>query len=111
MTFDLTIVFEALITLVTAIALVFVIPLIRQKIGSGNTADFLRWVEIAVAAAEQLYNATDTTAKKTHVVKFLEKKGYTVDTEDLDNAIEAAVRKLHHELYGSEPVKVPTIEE
>ena len=58
----------------------------------------LRWVEIAVSAAEQLYDATQGNAKKQYVVSFLEERGYRVDEEELNLAIEAAVLRLHREI-------------
>ena len=42
----------------------------------------LRWVEIAVSAAEQLFDAKNGNAKKQYVVSFLEERGYRVDEED-----------------------------
>jgi hypothetical protein len=59
------------------------------------------WVDIAVAAAEQMYKATDGPMKKRYVVNYLSNKGFVVDEDELDLAIEAAVNRLHHELYGT----------
>ena len=36
--------------------------------------------------------------RKEYVVRFLESKGYDVDTQEVDSAIEAAVLKLHQKL-------------
>lgn len=101
MTIDLTAIFEAIIALVVALISVFVIPWVKSKIGADRMAEFLKWVEIAVAAAEQLYDSIDGDAKKHYVESFLRDKGYSVSTAELDVAIEGAVRKLHAELYGS----------
>lgn len=98
---DLTYIFQAITTLAVAIITAFFIPWIKEKIGSQNMDEFLRWVDIAVAAAEQLYESTDGDKKKAYVVQFLESKGFSIDTSAMNNAIEAAVLDLHNALYGS----------
>ena len=98
---NITPILNALIALVLSVVSAFLIPWIKQKLGEGNMTEFLRWVEIGVSAAEQLYYSTDGEKKKAYVLNFLAEKGFDVDEQDLDAAIEAAVKKLHNELYGS----------
>lgn len=95
---NITPIVEAGIFLIAAIVSAFVIPWIKSKAKNEDTANFLRWVEIAVAAAEQLYESTDGPAKKLYVLDYLSGKGITMDAADIENAIEAAVIKLHSEL-------------
>ena len=97
---DITPIVNAVIALLAAIVSSVVIPWIHAKIDDAETGQFLRWVEIAVAAAEQLYHTADGEAKKRYVLDYLEKKGYALDARDVNNAIEAAVLRLHNELYG-----------
>ena len=97
---DITKVFQAVITLAVALITAFVIPWLKNKVGAQNMEQLLAWVDIAVAAAEQLYDSADGDKKKDYVIHFLASKGFDVDTEVLDNAVEAAVLKLHNELYG-----------
>lgn len=97
-TINITPIIEAGVLLIAAIISAFVIPWIKSKAKNEDTTDFLRWVEIAVAAAEQIYESTDGAAKKNYVLAYLRGKGITVDAEDVENAIEAAVIKLHNEL-------------
>lgn len=97
---NITPIAQAVVVLIAAIITTFVVPWIKSKVNNEDMAIFLRWVDIAVAAAEQLYESTDGTAKKEYVLAYLRDKGYTVDVDDLENAIEAAVLKLHKELYG-----------
>lgn len=85
--------------LLAAVVSAFIIPWLKGKIGAQDMDDFLTWVDIAVYAAEQVYESTDGDKKKTYVMDYLESKGFKVDGEDLDNAIEAAVIRLHNELY------------
>ena len=101
MTIDLTEILSTVITLIAAIIAAFVIPWLKNKIGEQNMDEFMSWVNIAVAAAEQLYDSMDGEKKKAYVVEFLSSKGFKVDTEELDNAIEAAVLELHNALYNS----------
>ena len=58
----------------------------------------LRWVDIAVSAAEQLYDAAQGGQKKLYVLGFLRDKGYDIDEDEIDLAIEAAVLRLHKEI-------------
>ena len=99
MTIDITPVLNAVVALLAALVSAVFVPWLRSKLGAEKMAEFLRWVEIGVAAAEQLYSHTDTEEKKSYVMGFLKKKGFDVDTEEVDNAIEAAVLKLHKEMY------------
>lgn len=56
------------------------------------------WAKIAVAAAEQIYCGVGRgEEKKNYVLNFLMKKGFTLDTESINNAIEAAVKQLNSE--------------
>ena len=97
---DITPIIQAVVALAVALITAFVIPWMKNKIGAQNMDEFMRWVQIAVAAAEQLYESTDGDGKKAYVVNFLASKGFKVNPEEFDNAIEAAVLKLHNELYG-----------
>ena len=97
---DITPILQAVVTLAVALITAFAIPWLKKKIGAENMDEFMRWVQIAVAAAEQLYESTDGDGKKAYVVNFLASKGFKVNPEEFDNAIEAAVLKLHNELYG-----------
>lgn len=97
---DITPIANALIALAAAVVSAVVIPWICSKGDAEKLAEFLRWVEIGVAAAEQLFDSADSLKKKTYVVNYLKEKGYTADVDDIENAIEAAVLRLHKELYG-----------
>ena len=96
---DLTAVAQAMIALVTALIGLVAVPWLQAKFDAEEVADFLRWVEIGVAAAEQLYAVNDGAKKKNYVVNFLKERGFTVDSGEIENAIEAAVLQLHKELY------------
>ena len=95
---ELTEIVKLAIELIVACASLWLIPWLRAKLSAEEIADMLRWVEIAVSAAEQLYDATAGSAKKQYVVSFLEERGYRMDAEELNLAIEAAVLRLHKEI-------------
>ena len=102
---NITEVLEAFVYVFAVIVSLFVIPAIKNWVGAQNMDEFLKWVDIAVAAAEQLYNSTDGPKKKNYVLNYLTTKGFVVEDKELDLAIEAAVNRLHHELYGTVSVK------
>ncbi len=98
---DLTPIINAAVALIAALISAFVIPWIRRKTTAQDRDEFLKWVEIAVAAAEQLFHTTQGKEKKKAVVAFLEAQGFTFTESEIDAAIEAAVLKLHRELEAA----------
>lgn len=95
---DLTPIINAFIALAAALITAFAIPWIKRQTSAKDLEELLKWVEIAVAAAEQLFDSSQGEAKKKAVAAFLEEKGFTVSASELDSAIEAAVLKLHRGL-------------
>lgn len=95
---DITELVKSGIELVVVVASMWLIPWIRAKLGAEKTTEMLRWIEIAVNAAEQLYDVSQGGIKKSYVMDFLTGKGYDVKTKEVDLAIESAVLKLHKEL-------------
>ena len=73
---DLTPIFNAVIALLAALVTAFVIPWIKRKTNAQDREDLLRWVEIAVAAAEQLWDSTQGEEKKKAVLAFLREMGF-----------------------------------
>ena len=98
---EITEIAKILIELVVAIASLWLVPWLRAKLNAEQVADMLRWVEIAVSAAEQLYDAAQGSAKKQYVLDFLRDRGYEADEDELDLAIEAAVLRLHKEIVNA----------
>lgn len=95
---ELTEIICAVITLLAAIITATVVPWLKKKMSVQERNEMFKWVEIAVMAAQQLYHNLDGNMRKEYVVRFLESKGYDVDTQEVDSAIEAAVLKLHQQL-------------
>ena len=99
---DLTPLINAVIALAAAAVTAFVIPWLRKKLDENDLKQLESWVKIGVSAAEQLYNSLQGEEKKQYVLAFLREKGYDVSTQDVENAVEAAVLQLHSALYGAE---------
>ena len=96
---NLTPILNAMILVLSAVITTFLIPWIKRKISAEDLKTLEKWVEIAVAAAEQLYGAEQRAEKKKWVLEYLESHGYTVDPS-IDSMVEAQVLALHRELYG-----------
>lgn len=95
---DLTPIFNAFIALIAALISAFVIPWIKKKTNQQDRDDMMKWIEISVAAAQQLYHQLNGSERKEYVQQFLLSKGYDISSKEVDNAIEAAVLKLHQKL-------------
>lgn len=86
-----------IIAIATALITTFLIPYLRKKMTQTEWETTLNIIDMVVSAAEQMYpNAGD---RKKYVIAFLESCGITINETTL-NAIEAAVLRLHRELYG-----------
>lgn len=99
-TFDITELLKAVVELMAVLITLFVIPWLKRKVGNEKMADFLRWVEIGVLAAEQMYQSFEGEEKKNYVVGLLKEKGFKFTDAEVSAAIEGAVKTVHAELYG-----------
>lgn len=95
---DLTQIIVAVLTLVFSLISVFLIPYLKSKVSAEKFANIQMWVKIAVQAAEMLYVGTGRGGeKKKYVVQFLNSKGFSLNVEEIENLIEAAVMELRLE--------------
>ena len=93
---DITTIVEAVISLAVALATAFFIPWLKAKIDEEKLIELVRWVDIAVKAAEMIYTESGMGKfKKNYVKSFLESKGYSYDSESIDVLIESAVLALN----------------
>jgi len=100
MNFEITELLNTIIALMATVITTFVVPWIKRKVGNEKMTDFLRWVEIGVLAAEQMYKSFEGEEKKAYVVKLLNEKGFKFTDAEVSAAIESAVKSVHAELYG-----------
>jgi len=92
---DITQIIGIVITLIGAIVSAFVIPYIKARTTASQREQIQAWVNIAVAAYEQLIQGDKKGAeRKAAVLVWLNERGVTVDTDEIDAMIEAAVYKL-----------------
>lgn len=95
---DLTQIIVAVLSFMLSLVSAFLIPYIKEKVTAEQFATIKLWVKVAVQAAEMLYVGSGRgEEKKKYVVEFLNSKGFTLNTEEIDNLIEAAVLELKQE--------------
>lgn len=104
---DLTPVFNAAIALVAVLLTTFLVPWIKTKLNKEQTDSLLKWAEIAAAAAQQLYWDLDGETRKQHALELLAEKGFDINTAEVQNALEAAVLKLHSALEARGQLNTP----
>ena len=92
---DLTPIITTVLTLIFSLITAFLIPYIKTKVSAEQFATIKLWVQVAVQAAEMLYVGSGRgEEKKKYVLDFLNSKGFTLNTEEIDNLIESAVLEL-----------------
>lgn len=100
---DITPIIEAVIGLVAALITVFLIPYIKSKTTAEQREDLKDWIELAVKAAEKLYEGAGRgDEKRDFVLEWLEKHNFTVDDETLRLVMEAFVKDLDSEANKTE---------
>ena len=97
MMIDLTQIVVALIGVLSTVVTVFVIPLIRQRLSDGQLENLNRIVKIFVYAAEQLVGSGHGAEKKEKVRQWLMEHGIDANLEEVNAAIEAAVKEMNIE--------------
>lgn len=96
---DITEIIGAVVSLVIAVVSTFLVPYIKQKVDAEKLEKWKNLVEIAVNAAEQIYNTANAgEEKKNYVHAWLVEQGITYDEKTVDTLIEAAVSKLNQQL-------------
>ena len=99
---DITNIITAFIALLMAALSAFVIPWLRRQMAAEDLDDLLVWVEIAVAAAQQLYHSCDGEKRLQYALGVLADKGFDVDDKAVRSAVETEVLKLHRQLEGAD---------
>lgn len=97
---NLTPLFQAIIALLCAVITPRLVRWLNAKLDAADREELQFWTKLAVAAAEQLFKRSEADLKKQYVFDFLNERGFTIDFDEIDKAIEAAVLELHAGLYG-----------
>ena len=96
---DYTMLFEGILTVLFALVTLYIIPWIKSKVTAEELADIIKWVKIAVQAAEMIYKESGMgKAKKDYVLTFLADKGIKYDERQIDSLIESAVLELKEQM-------------
>ncbi|MHB1154028.1 MAG: phage holin, LLH family [Eubacteriales bacterium] len=95
---DITPICNIIIALVSTVVSAFLIPYIKSRISESNQIKLVKLVQVAVSAAEQIAQLTESTDKKMYVVDFLKRKGYTVNADDIGDEINALIEAAVYEL-------------
>lgn len=92
---DLTVLFQALITLAAALITYRLVPYLKEKLGNERLETAKIWARAAAAAAEELYQGSGRGEEKLkYVTEFLNDKGFTLDPENLQKIVEAELYSL-----------------
>lgn len=95
---EITEIVEIVIALIGAVLSAAVIPWIKARTDGTRRAELMRCIEVAVSAAEQIFPQKAGEIKKNYVTDLMDSLGYSIDGEEVNAAIEAAVLRLHKEL-------------
>ena len=88
----------AVIGLLSAVTTGFLIPYLKSITDESQQSKIFYWVDLAVRAAEQIFNEPDMgVTKKQYVIDFLNEKGIKITMEDLNILIEAVVQEMNLE--------------
>ena len=98
---DLTNIAVCLTALIVAVVTAFFLPWLRAHTSEQELAQLLKWVEIAVAAAQQLYHSYDGEKRLQHALGVLADKGFDINDKTVRSAVEAEVLKLHQKLENA----------
>lgn len=97
---DLTNLIEALIAVLVAVAMRYLIPWLKTKMSKDQEETLYTIVSIAVMAAEKLYGAKKGDDKLAYVERYLEARGVKVDTMRLKAYVNAAIKQMDQKQNG-----------
>lgn len=108
---DITVILELIIKLIFAVLTIFVVPklkaLISEKVAESDQKKIIRWVELAVQAAEEAERSglIDKKAKYTYALDFLEKRGVTFDPDTMQALIDSTCWELFNQFKKDSDVE------
>ena len=97
---DLTNLIEALIAVLVAVAMRYLIPWLKTKMSKDQEETLYTIVSIAVMASEKLYGAKKGDDKLAYVERYLEARGVKVDTMRLKAYVNAAIKQMDQKQDG-----------
>lgn len=100
---DITPILELAVKLIFALITIFLVPklkeLISTKVAESDQKKIIRWVELAVQAAEEAERSglIDKKAKYQYAKDFLEKRGVTFDADTMQALIDSTCWELFNQ--------------
>ena len=100
---DITPILELVVKLIFTLITIFLVPklkeLISTKVAESDQKKIIRWVELAVQAAEEAERAglIDKKAKYQYAKNFLEARGVTFDADTMQALIDSTVWELFNQ--------------
>ena len=100
---DITPILELAVKLIFIVVTIFLIPKIKEllaaKVAESDQKKLLRWVELAVQAAEEAERSglIDKKAKYQYAKDFLEKRGVTFDADTMQALIDSTCWELFNQ--------------
>lgn len=100
---DITPILELVVKLIFAAVTIFLIPKIKKllaaKVAESDQKKIIRWVELAVQAAEEAERSglIDKKAKYQYAKTFLEARGVTFDADTMQALIDSTVWELFNQ--------------
>lgn len=91
---DLTNLIEAVIAVLIAVSMRYLIPYLATKLSKEQQEDLATFFDIAVLAAEKLYGAKRGDEKLAYVERQAEKRGIKIDTMRLKMFVNASIKKM-----------------
>lgn len=103
---DFTPIIQAIIALIAVVVTTYVIPMLKKKMSNSDFELLMTIVQEAVLAAEQIIDGTKKGNEKkeyvlTYVIETLRKKNITYNIDDVNIAIEAAVKKMNEAIESN----------
>lgn len=92
---DITKIIVAVIGLLSTLLTVFLAPYLKTKLDSEKLKKLGELAKTFVLAAEQLIGKEKGEQKKALVQGWLKEKGYDVSLDEVNSAIEAAVKEMN----------------
>ena len=107
---DITVILELVVKLIFTLITIFLLPklkaLISEKVAESDQRKIIRWVELAVQAAEEAERSglIDKKAKYTYALDFLEKRGVTFDPDTMQALIDSTCWELFNKFKDDSAV-------
>ena len=107
---DITVILELIVKLIFTLITIFLLPklkdLISEKVAESDQRKIIRWVELAVQAAEEAERTglIDKKAKYTYALDFLEKRGVTFDPDTMQALIDSTCWELFNKFKADSAV-------